>query len=68
MGWSVAQINGHSYPEILDALAESVEGKPRMIIAHSVKGKGVSYMENRPEWHAKFPTPEQLSQAFKELE
>lgn len=68
MGWSVAQINGHSYPEILDALAENVERKPRMIIAHTVKGKGVSYMEGRPQWHAKFPTPEQLSQAFKELE
>lgn len=68
LGWSVGQIDGHSYPEILDALQKTDEGKPRIIIAHTVKGKGVSYMEGMPQWHAKFPSPEQLQQAYKELE
>lgn len=67
LGWSVSEINGHSYPEILAALEKSVEGKPRMIIAHTIKGKGVSYMENRPEWHAKWPDERQEKQAYEEL-
>lgn len=68
LGWSVVQVDGHSYPELIDALSETHEGKPRMIIAHTVKGKGVSYMEGKPQWHAKFPDPQQLEQAYKELE
>ena len=68
LGWSVSQIDGHFIPDIVGALGERVQGKPRMIIAHTIKGRGVSYMENRPEWHSKFPDPEQLKQAYKELE
>jgi transketolase len=68
LGWSVSEIDGHSYPEILAALEKRVEGKPRLIVAHTIKGKGVSYMEGKPEWHAKFPTPEQLQMAYEELE
>ncbi len=68
LGWSVSKIDGHSYPEVLDALGRQVADKPRLIVAYTVKGKGVSYMEGEPPWHAKFPSPEQLSQAYKELE
>lgn len=68
LGWSVVQVDGHSYSELLEAFAQQHEGKPMMIIAHTVKGKGVSYMEGKPQWHAKFPNPEQLEQAYKELE
>ena len=68
LGWSVEKIDGHSYPAILDALQKKVEGRPRFILADTVKGKGVSYMEGKPEWHAKFPNPAELAQAYKELE
>jgi transketolase len=67
MGWSVAQIDGHSYPELIESLKVRHEGKPRFIIAHTIKGKGVSYMEGKPQWHAKFPNPAELEQAYKEL-
>jgi len=66
-GWSVEEIDGHSYPAIFDALQRKVEGRPRFIMAHTVKGKGVTFMEGKPEWHAKFPSPEQLAQAYQEL-
>lgn len=66
-GCAVISINGHSYPEIISAL-ELNYNKPLVIIANTIKGKGVSYMENKSEWHAKFPDEEQLKQAFKELE
>lgn len=68
LGWFVSEIDGHSYPEIFEAIEKRAEGQPRLIVAHTVKGKGVSYMENKPEWHAKFPTPDQLQMAYKELE
>lgn len=68
LGWSVSVIDGHSYPEILEALIQRIPEKPRLIVARTVKGKGVSYMEGKPQWHAKFPDPEQLVQAYKELE
>ncbi len=67
LGWSVETIDGHSHSAILQALEKRVEGKPRLIVANTVKGKGVSYMEGKPEWHAKFPNPDQLAQAYKEL-
>lgn len=67
IGWSVSRIDGHSYPELLKALEERHENKPRMIVADTVKGKGVSYMEGKPQWHAKFPNPQELEQAYQEL-
>ena len=68
-GWHVIEIDGHSFPEVLNALdeARSVKDKPSVIIAATVKGKGVSFMENNPEFHGKAPSAEQLEQAFKEL-
>lgn len=66
-GYDVSEINGHSFPELLEALPKRSIGKPRMIIANTMKGKGVSYMENCPRWHAAFPTQDELKQALEEL-
>ena len=69
--WEVTGIDGNNIEEIVKAVewALKVKGKPQMIISHTVKGKGVSYMENVPFWHGtKPPTDEQLCQALKELE
>jgi transketolase len=68
-GWNVIEIDGHDYVQILDALSpkSKVEGKPTMIIAHTIKGKGVSYMENVCDWHGKAPSLEQVDAALCEL-
>ena len=68
-GWHVIEIDGHNYSEIIDALleAENVKYKPTMIISRTVKGKGVSFMENRAEWHGKALPPDLLKEALKEL-
>ena len=69
-GWNVLEINGHCMEEIVSALetAHHYRGKPTCIIADTVKGKGVSYMEYDNAWHQKIPTKEQYEQAMKELE
>jgi len=69
-GWHVQEINGHHIDEIISAVenTKKVSNKPHMIIAHTIKGKGVSFMENRPEWHSGPPNDEQFSLALKELE
>lgn len=76
-GWNVIKVDGHDYGAISDALeaAEKCKGKPTMILAKTVKGKGVSYMENNAGWHGKAPNDEQyeigraeLEAALKELE
>ncbi len=64
--WHVIEINGHNYTEIEQALAINTI-KPKAIIAHTIKGKGVSYMENQFIWHYKSPNEDQLVQALKEL-
>lgn len=64
--WEVIEIDGHNLQEIEKALI-SKSNKPKAIIAHTVKGKGVSYMENEFFWHYKSPNKEQLEQALKEL-
>jgi transketolase len=68
-GWEVLQIDGHDLPEILEALAtaQATTGKPTVIIARTIKGKGVSFMENQVKWHAGGVTGEQLEQALTEL-
>ncbi len=67
--WKTIEINGHDFNDILYALDESDkrEGKPIMIIARTVKGKGVSFMENNPAFHGKAPNEEQMKQALQEL-
>jgi transketolase len=68
-GWNTIEINGHRINEIVQALEEAVkfEGKPTIVVAHTIKGKGVSFMENKVEWHSLAPTKEQAKQALKEL-
>lgn len=68
-GWHVLEPNGHSFPALLRAFhqAREIKGKPTVIIAHTVKGKGVSFMENNPAFHGKAPSKEQLAQALQEL-
>ena len=68
-GWHVIEIDGHNLKQVLDALkkAKQVKAKPSIIIAHTVKGKGVSFMENNVDFHGKAPNAEQLEKALKEL-
>lgn len=66
-GFEVFEIDGHDYGEIIRALDAPVIGRPKCIVAHTVKGKGVSYMENRVEWHGCAVKAEQLTQALEEL-
>ena len=68
-GWAVREIDGHHMPEILDALrwAKEPREQPSIIIAHTVKGKGVSFMESNNEFHGKAPTQAELEQALAEL-
>ncbi len=69
-GWHVLNINGHDIKQILQAAekAEAMKGKPTVIIAHTIKGKGVSFMENNIDFHGKAPTSEEAERALKELE
>ena len=67
IGWSVSEVNGHSNKDLFEAMNMRVTDKPRLIIAHTLKGKGVSYMEGKPEWHSKWPNPEQEKIAMEEL-
>jgi len=66
-GWQVRQVDGHDHGQLLEAFAPSTTGKPVCVIANTVKGKGVSFMEDRVEWHHKVPTSEQVVAARAEL-
>ncbi|NPV27804.1 MAG: transketolase [Firmicutes bacterium] len=68
-GWHVQEIDGHDFNQITAAInaAKAELGRPSMIIARTVKGKGVSFMENQVGWHGTAPTPEQAEQALAEL-
>ena len=68
-GWHVIDIDGHDMAQVVAALeeAKSHKGKPTMIVANTVKGKGVSYMENVCEWHGRAPCQEEADQALEEL-
>ena len=67
--WHVLEIDGHNIKDILQALkkAREIKGKPTVIIAHTVKGKGVSFMEGNVDFHGKAPSPQETEQALKEL-
>lgn len=68
-GWDVTEVDGHDHSELQSALQpRDFNSKPHLILAHTVKGKGVSFMENKLMWHYKSPTPEQLAQALAEVE
>lgn len=69
-GWEVLDIDAHDFDAIEKAIeqAKNIKGKPTMIVAHSVKGKGVSFMENQASWHGSAPKKEQAEQAIAELD
>jgi len=62
------EVDGHSIPEIIQALRQESKDRPKVIIAHTIKGKGISFMENVPMWHNRLPNEEELKIAYKELE
>ncbi len=68
--WNVIEINGHCFTEIEDAFnkADECKGKPTCIVAKTVKGKGVSFMEDKCDWHGSAPNAEQYEQAMAELD
>jgi transketolase len=68
-GWHVLEVDGHDIQAFLDTIdqARAVVGSPVAVIAHTVKGKGVSYMEGDYTWHSKVPTEEEFAIAMKEL-
>jgi transketolase len=68
--WNVLETDGHDVQAVLDALraAQENRGRPTCIIAHTVKGKGVSFMEHNNEFHGKAPTSEQLAVALAQLQ
>jgi transketolase len=69
-GWHTIEIDGHNMRQILEAYAQAarVKGKPTVIVAHTIKGKGVSFMENVVDFHGRAPTKEETERALKELE
>ena len=69
-GWNTATVSGHDYNELLDALntAKNYKGKPTVIIANTVKGKGISFMEDVTRWHNTMPNKEEIEIARKDLE
>ena len=67
-GWNVENVDGHDYGQLTEVMTRpSGSGKPTAVIAHTIKGKGVSFIENRVEWHHKVPNPEQVRLAREEL-
>lgn len=68
--WNVIEINGHDFEQILGAFdqARATRGRPTVIVADTIKGKGVSFMENNVAWHGKSPTAEERDRALAELE
>ena len=69
-GWHVIEVDGHDFDQLLDAFekAKLVKGKPTVVIAHTVKGKGVSFMENNADFHGKAPNASEVEIALKELD
>jgi transketolase len=69
-GWAVLETDGHDFEAILASFAQAraMVGRPVVIIARTVKGKGVSFMEGRAPWHARVPTPDELAMAVQELD
>jgi len=68
-GWHVIEINGHDYKAISSAYdeAEKIKGRPTVIVAKTIKGKGVSFMENQVDWHGKAPSKDEAERALAEL-
>ena len=69
-GWEVMEVDGHSFTDLNKTFSHIpfVKDKPSIVIAHTTKGKGISFMENAPIWHYRFPNKEELKIACKELD
>ncbi len=69
-GWHAIEVDGHDLAQLIDAFdqAKLIKGQPTVIIAHTIKGKGVSFMEDNPDFHGKAPTAAEVEIALKELE
>lgn len=69
-GWSVREVDGHDHDALASDLGSApwIAGRPSLLLAHTTKGKGVSFMENKVEWHYRSPSDEQLGMALAELE
>jgi len=66
-GWEIKEINGHSFEDLKKCLSSKNNEKPLAVIAHTVKGKGISFMEDDNNWHYRIPTSEEVELAKKEL-
>lgn len=66
-GWDVIEVDGHNHETLLDVLGAAPGDKPRCVIANTIKGKGVSFMENQAKWHHGVPDAAQFAQAMEEL-
>ncbi len=68
-GWHVQEINGHNFNEMEEAFnnAKQIKNKPSVIVANTIKGKGVSFMEDDNNWHYRIPNSEELKLALEEL-
>ena len=69
-GWHTLEIDGNDIPALQAAFAEAAatKGKPTAIVAHTIKGKGVSFMENNPKFHGTAPSPAEVQLALQELQ
>lgn len=66
-GWEAVEIDGHDQQAVYDAVMAASRAKPFIVVARTIKGKGVSYMENVPMWHYRSPSPEEYQRALREL-
>jgi transketolase len=66
-GWESAEVDGHDHAAIIGAVNSRKSQAPFMLVARTVKGKGVSYMENVPIWHYRSPSPAEYLQAVREI-
>jgi transketolase len=68
-GWHTMEVDGHDLSQLITAFdeAKQVKGRPTAVIAHTIKGKGVSFMENNPEFHGRAPTAAEVERALEEL-
>ena len=66
-GWNTQSVDGHSHAELKDALYITTSNQPRLVLANTIKGKGVSFMENEPAWHHKSPTKSEIELILGEL-
>ena len=68
-GWEVTEADGHGIPDLIEKLGEKreLDASPRVVIAHTVKGKGVSFMENVPIWHYRLPNEQEMEMVRRDL-